>query len=145
MVSHAYVSIVFGFFQSKSICGSNFVYRGTQNLFVDAATGSDATRGLIGSFLNQIAVVPFCPLPLHFVPRRRFIESGPPLVIRLATEPSAHCFDDITRIGEEMHATGFAQRFQPQSRGYYFRLLIGCVAKIFTYCAPQTFVPKEGH
>jgi hypothetical protein len=66
-------------------------------------------------------------------------------VIRLAAKASAHCFYDVTRISEELDATRFCQRFQPEGRRRYFRLLVGCVAQILTDRAPDTLESKQSH
>jgi hypothetical protein len=70
--------------------------RFTQDFFIDVALGSDATSGPISGFLNDMPVMSTCPLPGYFVSRRGLVQTLPPLMIGLAPESAAHCFDHVT-------------------------------------------------
>src|SRR5882672_12963012 len=67
----------------EGVGGSNLVDRGAQNIFINAAGGSDATSSLVGRFLDHVAVMSARPFPLHFMPRRRLVQACPPFVICL--------------------------------------------------------------
>src|SRR5205085_10827116 len=46
----------------------------------DVTKGGDLASGAIGSFLNHMTNVTLRPVPFHFVPRLRFIQTLPPIV-----------------------------------------------------------------
>ena len=140
-----YVSNFLGLFYSQRSGCSNSVYCRAKDFFINATTGSDAARGLVNSFLDQVAIVPAYPFPFHFVARCRFIQAGPPLVVSLAAKASAHCFNDVTRVGKELDTTWFRQRFKAQRRRGYFRLLVGCMTQVLTDRAPDTLESKQSH
>src|SRR5882724_5862868 len=111
MKIHSYWFIVFGYDRFR-VSASDPIDCSAQYLFINAAAGSDATSSLIRGLLHQIAVMSSRPFPFHFMPCRGCVQPLPPFVISLTTEAATHCFDDITRVGEEMNTTRLEQRLQ---------------------------------
>ncbi len=107
------------------------------------AERGDAARGLVHGFLRGVAGVAFDPLPLNLVRGGSFIKPRPPFMVRLATEASRHCFDDVARIGQKTHAAWLAQLFEADGSGGNLRLLIRRRSQIETESAPNVAVAEQ--
>ena len=98
----------------------------SQYFFVDPAHCSDAARGMVYGFLNYMTRMALGPLPVDLVRAGRLIQTFPPLMIRLAAKAPTHCFDHVTRVRMQVHATWFTQRFEGNRRRRNLCLLISC-------------------
>jgi hypothetical protein len=112
---------------SAQICGFNaayLVYCVAQNRLVGLAGSRNPARGVVGSFLQQVARMSTSPFPMDFVSRCSAIESLPPGQVGLAPEAPIHRLDNVSRISKDTDLARLFQRFEPDRRRRNFSLLI---------------------
>src|SRR5206468_9762283 len=83
------------------------------------------------------------PLPVELMPACRTIEAEPPFVVGFTTIPAAHCFHDITRIGEEFNLTWFTKGLESNRCRDNLGLLICCHSQVLTDSTPDALVTQE--
>jgi hypothetical protein len=138
----AAIQLLFGCYLDR-ICSSDAVYGIAQDFFSDDPLRSDATSGAIGGFLDYMSVVPARPFPYHFVSRYRFVESRPPVVVRLPSKAAAHRFNHVTRVGKQVDSTSLTERFESQCGRRDLSLLICGLTQIGADRAPYALITKQ--
>jgi hypothetical protein len=133
---------------SAQICGfnaANLVYGISQNRFIGLAGGGNSARGVVGSFLQQVARMSAKPFPLNCVCRRGAIQSLPPRQVGLAPEAPIHRFDNVSRISKNADLARLRQRFEPDRCRGNFSLLVCGFAQVLADGTPESLVTQQRH
>ena len=122
---------------------SNRIDRVLQHGRLNVAQRCYLSRGFVGGFLDHVPHVALGPAPLDLMPAAGFVQTFPPLVIRLAAKAPAHRFHYVAGIGVQTHPARLFQGFQPERRRNDFRLLICSLSEISAERAPQSLISEQ--
>lgn len=127
-----------------SLCPGSGVQNFVQEDRVHCACAGDQAGGFIAFFLDRVAGVAARPRPGDLVRFGRSVQPLPEFKVGFAFEQLIHCLDDILRIGNDFDLAGLRERFQPDTGGNDFSLLIGGGTEIFASDLTGTLVFQNG-